>query len=266
MSNVTLPPASSPVSPAPAAPAKSAAPPRVPPLLLATRIARGVVVLLVVAFHLVVLAIRNPLDLWEKEITAELRERPISGQNWGAAAAADLDVKPPPSYLEDERFRDRYEKANRLSYRFVNMVGLEQDWCMFGAPLARYVTFLAVRLEFEDGTSELVFSLNEPADPTRYLRIGGYQIRKMEGYLMRPTSAELRDPKQAQFYEGYARHVLRNWRQAKPNDPRELQSIVFVRRKLRFPEPGQRHADVPPPHEDDVAAFDAQGKNGKTLP
>lgn len=267
MSNVTLPPTASQIAPPPAVTANPPAPvpPRVPRLVLATRILRFAIVLIVVAFHLAVLAARNPLDLWDKEIRAYLRELPLSGERWGAAAAADLDVKPPTSCLDDKQFSERFDKADRFSYKFCNGVGLEQDWCMFGAPMARTVKFLAVRLEFEDDTSELIFSPNEPADPTRYFRIGGYQIRKMEGYLMKPSFSDLRDPVQAQFYEGYARYVARKWQQAHPNDQRKLRSIVFVSRKWRFPEPNQKYANLPPPHSEDVVIFDAQGKNGKLL-
>jgi hypothetical protein len=252
-------------------------------LLLGTRVFRAAVVLLIVAFNLVVLAVRNPLDLWKDEVTACLYERPRCGH---AAAAqhpaeeergrereglATRDRPTPhhtPSYLDDVHVKERYEKADALTKRYVRMAGFEQDWCMFSpgrSGMSRDVYFLAVRLEFADNSSELIFSQNEPQDPSHYLRIGGWQIRKLENYVMKPTSRELEDPKDSRFYGGYARHVAERWRQDHPSDPRELRSIYFVRRWVFFPAPGQCHKDVDEPISTDVAVFDAQGRNGRAL-
>jgi hypothetical protein len=250
-----------PLAPAPA-PAESPPPtpqPGAPAWLVATRVVRGVIVLAIVAFHLVVLAIRNPLDLWDKEIREELRELP----RWGGAAAADPDRPEPYSYWGDEKFKERYLKADRFTWKFTNTVGLEQRWTMFSPPMARKGDFLAVRLEFTDGSQEMIRSDNEPTDPTSYLRVGGWQIRKLEDYLAWPSESALSDAKEKKLWEGYARHVIKKWRDARPNDPRTLSLVVFVRRRLYFPEPGQTHKDVPPPYEKDVATFDA---NGKLLP
>jgi hypothetical protein len=268
MSNVTPAPVPPPAAPTPAAPA----PPEMPLvawlLLHASRIVRGAVILLVVAAHLVILAIRNPLDLWEKDIREELSQRPISGEAWGAAAAADPEVKPPESYLDNKEFRERFEKADRLTNRYVNMVGFEQDWCMFAPEMARKVDFLAVRLEFEDNSAETILSPNEPKDPACYFRVGGWQVRKMENYLMKPTSSALRDETQRQFYEGYVRHVLRHWQAAHPDDPRRLESVVLIKRSIYFPAPDRRYADVPWPEPGgkDLAVFDARGRNGRLAP
>jgi len=267
MSLVTPAPVPPPATPPPAAPAPQM--PLVARLLLnATRIARGAIVLLVVAAHLILLAIRNPIDLWPNEIREELRERPISGETWGAAAAAEADpkAKPPESYLDNKDFRERYGKADQLSDKYVNMVGFEQNWCMFAPPVARKVKFLAVRLTFDDGSAETILSENEPRDTACYLRVGGWQMRKIEGYLMGVSSSDLRNGTQRQFYEGYARHALRKWQLTHPDDPRRLESIAFVTRLIYFPAPDKRYADVPrpTPHEETLVTFDAQGRNGRS--
>src|SRR5690242_15852205 len=89
-------------------------PPRPPAWLVATRVARGAAVFAFVGFHLVVLAIRNPLDLWDKDFRQALHELP----RWGGAAAADPDAKP-YSYWNDETFRERYRKADRFTWVYT---------------------------------------------------------------------------------------------------------------------------------------------------
>jgi hypothetical protein len=228
-----------------------------PAWLVATRIARGVAVFAFVGFHLVVLAIRNPLDLWDKEIRQALHELPPRG----CAAAADPDAEP-NNYWSDKTFRERYKKADRFTWVYTNAVGLEQRWTMFSPPMARKGDFLAVRLQFTDGSQETLYSDNEPRDPTSYFRLGGWQFRKLEDYLAWPGEGALSDARnpERRLWESYARYAIGRWKQARPNDPRQVRSAVFVRRRLYFPEPGQTHDDVPPPYEKDVATFDADGK------
>lgn len=233
-----------------------------PPLWLAlTRVARGAAVIAFVAFNLVVLAIRNPLDLWDSEIRELLREFP----RWGGAAAADPDAEAPRSYWADPVFQERYRKADRFTRRFTNTAGFEQDWRMFRPPMSTYVYFLAVRLEFTDDTQVTVLSDNEPNDPTSYFRLGGWQERKLENQLLNVNADVLRDEKERLLYEAFARHTARRWRAANPNDPRELKSVVFVRRTIHFPKPGQTFEDVGEPTEGDLASFDPQGTNGRAL-
>lgn len=251
MSNITP-------APAPPPPAAPAAPTPVPPHRLLWRYFKSAAVFLIVAFHLAVLLIRNPLDLWDKEIREYLREKPA----WGGAlaAAADERLEAPRSLWD--RYGDDYKKADRFTYKFTNWAGVEQRWVMFSPPLARKGDFLAVRLEFTDGSPpEVLFSENEPADPSSFFRLGGWQVRKLEDYLAWPSDGTLFDSgPEKRLWEAFARHSVKKWRQMRPGDPRKVERVVLVRRRLYFQAPGQRPEDVDPPTEREVATFDAEGR------
>jgi hypothetical protein len=350
----------------PAAPAAAGVGPvPVSGLRRAWRIFKGLFVVLVVVFHLVVLAVRNPLDLWEDALEKWMKEHPahfkltdeslaslradkvpaavldrleavkdrdldqsqfakacaaaLDEDEWDnhhklildharvrfkltdkalaalrtdkvpddvllklqsvrdrelnepefkAACAAALDSKEWAKHQELilyhakwnywARYGDKVYRADDFTYRFTNLVGIEQRWVMFGAPLSRDVDFLTVRLEFTDASQEVLLSANEP-NPTRYFRFGGWQVRKLEDYLLGVPRNMDTDPRKPQW-EGYARYKHHQWRELRPGDPRQLSQIVFVRRRIYLPEPNQDFADVAPPREWDLVVFDAKGK------
>ena len=67
------------------------------------------------------------------------------------------------------------------------------------------------------------------------------------------------------MWEAYARHKLRQWKAARPGDPREVTRLVFVRRRLYFTGPGQTYKDVQQPTErDKTATRKAQKDPGRT--
>jgi hypothetical protein len=206
---------------------------------------KGGVIFLVVVFHLAVLAVRNPLDLWYNEVRASMQNHQWDAkQTWW------------DRFGKDER--GEFRLADNFTWKYTNTVGMEQRWSMFSPPLARGAPFLAVRLEFTGGTSETILSTNEP-DPGSYFRVGGWQVRKLEDYLMWP-SKDLASDGELPLWEAFARYKARQWRANRPGDPRQVQRIVLVRRRLSFPEPDQTSADVKPPSEEDVLSFDATGK------
>jgi hypothetical protein len=219
--------------------------PAVPLYLRVWRYVKGGVALFIVVFHLAVLAVRNPLDLWYNEIRDWLKEHPAGAeQSWWAEVG--------------EKERGPLRLADNFTWKYTNFWGIEQRWVMFTPPVARKAPFLSMRLEFGDGSSELMLSCNEPDDPARFCRVGGWQARKLEEYLLYPTRDLAHDPERP-LWEAYARHKLHKWHRARPGDPREITRLVFVRRHLHFTAPGQTHADVDPPTEDDIVYFDANG-------
>lgn len=236
-------------------------PPSRPWYLVAWRIVKALLIFLIVAFHLVVLAIRNPMDIWETEIPEGLKAQPA----WGGMAIAALDddtAKAPKSVWE--QYEDEYYLVDRATWRFINFIGLEQRWTMFSPPMARDAEFLAIRIEFTDGTQELLRSDNEPHNPDCYFRIGGWQGRKLEDYLSsRSKARQIRsDPndKERKLWEAYARLALRRWRAAKPGDPRQPERIVFVLRCIPFLAPGEKRKPIT---ETELITFDS---NGRVLP
>jgi hypothetical protein len=217
----------------------STSPARPPLYRLVWRYVKGFLIFLVVVFHLLVFAIRNPLDLWDAEIRAWLKKTPDAENNrW-------------------DRYGDLYKKADTFTFKYTNLVGIEQRWVMFSPPVSRWAAFLAVRLEFTDGTQAVLYSDNEP-DPRSFFRVGGWQQRKLEDALLWPHD-NLATHDERPLWEAYARHSLRRWQAKRPGDPRTVQRIVFVRRKLFFPEPGQTASDVDTPVELDIARFDGKG-------
>jgi hypothetical protein len=198
------------------------------------RFAKGLLVFFIVAFHLVALAIRNPLDLWYKPIRAWIEDNG-HWQRWG----------------ED------FQLADRFTWKYTNLVGCEQCWCMFSPPVARRAPFLGVRFDFTDGSSELVRSRQEP-EPTSFFRVGGWQQRKLEDYLLYPPDNLENNPERP-LWEGYARAHLRRWRERNPDDPREVERVVFLRRRIHFPRP-EAKPEYDPPTEAEIASFDAEGR------
>jgi hypothetical protein len=197
---------------------------------------RGVLIFLFVTFNLVVLAIRNPLDLWYKPIKEWVQKN-----GWW------------------ERHGETFKLADRFTWRYTNLVGCEQRWVMFSPPIARRGPFLGFRLEFTDGTWEAIRSDNEPEKLTSFFRIGGWQRRKLEDHLVDPGKNLANDPERS-LWEGYARHVLRHWKHQHPADQRTIASLVFIRRDIDFPPPDADPSHYDPPIENDVAIFDAEGR------
>jgi hypothetical protein len=205
---------------------------------------RGVVICIVV-FHLLVLAVRNPLDLWYKPIRGWMQKHPT-------------DAEQGRTYWDrfGEKDRSPIRVADRFTYKYTNLAGIEQRWVMFSPPVARSAPFLAVRLEFTDDSSETLLSPNEP-DPTSYFRVGGWQVRKLEDYLAWPPD-DLKDDAELPLWQAFVRYKVQQWSDS--GDPRQVQRVVLVRRRIYFPERGQTYDDVEPPSEKDVVSFTPEGK------
>ena len=219
---------------------------------LAWRYARGCIIFLVVVFHLLFLAIRNPLDLWYRGICDWMKHVPV-----GELLESEEDPLPPTWW---DRYGDEFELTDRFTFRYANLFGVEQGWCMFQPPVAREAYFLGARVEFRDGSSSLLLSDNAPIDPTRYFRLGGWQTRKHEDDCLYYANELSTDFHSLSKWSGYARHLVRKWKATHPDDPREVERLVFVRRRIGFPEPGQRYEEPATRHVADMSAFDAEGR------
>jgi hypothetical protein len=204
------------------------------PLGLLWRFIKGFLVFVIVVFHLVVLAIRNPLDLWYKPIRNWMQEK----GTW-------------------ERYGERIKLADKFTWKYTNLVGCEQCWSMFSPPVARRAPFLGFRIDFTDGSFETLLSAHEP-EPNSFFRIGGWQRRKLEDYLLYPD--DLKNDPERSLWEAYARVVLRQWHKEHPDDPRKIERIVFLRRRIYFPKPDSDPTIYDPPTETEIASFDAEGR------
>ena len=204
------------------------------PLGQALRVAKAVAVFLVVAWHLAYFAIRNPLDLWKKQIRSYLEQK--AGWQEGGERA--------------------FEIADEATHLFDNLAGCEQRWLMFSPAMARGSGFLATRYEFSDGSEATVFSDNEP-EPTRFFRVGGWQTRKLEDCLFEvPSESGSEFP----IWAAFVRAKARAWKENHPADPRELARLVLLKRFLKFPcwdEPAGVYGE---PEETVLATFDPNGR------
>lgn len=153
------------------------------------------------AWHLLVLAVRNPVDQWP-----------------GLSAAV-------PGWLD---------AATRA---YADRLGVEQGWPLFAVPVWRNSPFPAVRLEFSDGTCETVLSPNEPADPADFVRLGGGRDRRLDDHLA-AGAGSLPDTREFPLWRAVVRRAVADWRRRNPDDPRVVQAAVVVIRDHRAPPPG----------------------------
>ena len=194
------------------------------------------VVFLFVTWHLFFLITKNTIDLGGEEFESYAEDHPF----WQPVL---------PIY--------GWTKDKTASYE--STLGIDQGWMMFTSPLTRGAVFLAVRIEFADGTSTLVQSENEPSDPAHFYRVGRPRQRKLEAWLVRESNKNRQTGYRQPLWEQTARQYLRRWQDNHPNDPRTPQQLVMLRRRIAIPEPN----DEPGSYQDAtvrvVATFDAQG-------
>ncbi len=150
------------------------------------------------------------------------------------------------------------ELTRKTLGRYERYTSMDQAWGMFSSPLFRTLPFPAVRITFSDGGSELVRSSNEPEDLTRFLRIGGARLRKLEHSFVTNRSSlrgDYREPIQRRLAESY----LHRWRAAHPDDPRRPVKLTLIRRDFTIPQPGESWPAEPVATESDIAGFDLEG-------
>jgi hypothetical protein len=163
--------------------------------------------------------------------------------------------------LRGPEVRARAGALDRATERYANLVGCEQDWRLFSAPVAREAAFPAWRLELSDGSAVTVRSAGEPADSAAYFRVGGWQLRRLEDHLVDPP-AEREAAAVWPLWEAAARDRAAAWRRDHPGDPRAVRRVVLVRRLYTLPRPEADPAR-PAVSETDLAAF---APNGRAMP
>jgi hypothetical protein len=224
-------------APPPAAePASAPAPlplPRPSPLRQVAIVLKVAAVAGFVLWQLFFLVVRNPLDFWYKPLKGWLRDEDL----WDSSAKFVVDP------------------ADDATTYYGDYTGIDQNWKMFTPPLARTATFLGVRVEFADGTSDVVASENEPADPQSYFRYGGWRQRKLEDQMAFSTPGSLWGEPERALWEAYARWSLRRWKAAHPNDPRTVTHVVLIGRRFTFPKPDEDPSAVGGPEESTGGTF-----------
>lgn len=197
---------------------------------------KSVAVFLFVAWHLFFLVTRISIDLG-----GDAFEDFAEGSGWWESVE--------PVYQWTEETTRKYETT--LEHN--------QEWVMFTSPLARSCGFLAVRIEFSDGSSALVRSENEPDDPSHFFRIGRARQRKFEDWLVRESNDARRGGYRGPLWEQTVRRYLLRWQEENPDDPRTPQRLVMVCRRFAIPSPDEEPGSYPEATVREVAAFDADG-------
>jgi hypothetical protein len=177
-------------------------------------------VCLFVVWHLLVQVVRNALDVYGSPVRGWVEPRL-------AAAWA----------------RESFDALDTATQRYSYFTGVQTGWSMYAAPVARWALFLAVRLEFDDGSSADVLSPNEP-DPDHFFRAGNWRRRKLEDALLDLRGRTPATHTDRAVYEAYVRHRLRAWRAAHPDDRRTVTRILLLRRDVSLALPDR--PDVPP--------------------
>lgn len=216
------------------------------PLSSFRRYAKVTLVFLVVAWHLFFFAVRNPLDLWDDAITSWLRRA-----GW---FYRDSDTVPEHAW----NVRPGYRFFDELTFRYANTVGVEQRWVMFTPPMAQRAPFLAVRFEFDDDSTELVKSANEPT-PHQFFRFGDWQNRKYEDAIMEIPDRKGDDNPEWPMWVQFVRRVVARWKAKHPDDTRRMVRVVLVKRFIDFPNPDQP-SDQYTYDTEDLVTFDPEGK------
>lgn len=214
------------------------------------RYLKATVIFLIVTLHLLFLVIRNPLDLWDEHI-----------KNWLVSQKVWQD-DPPTDEQKDAHFniRPAYRFVDELTYRFAQTTGTEQRWVMFTPPMARRAPFLGVRLEFADGSRVVVPSDNEPRDPTDFLRIGNWQVRKLEDVIYDIPATRGEANPEWPMWEAYVRWRVRHWKNTYENTDHEPVRVVLIKRVIYFPGPFEAPNRYSYGEEEDLLSFTPQGK------
>ncbi len=220
----------------------SAAPePSSPPApSLPRRVGRWLVTALIVVFvvwHLFFLGFRSFYDLLDEDEIAAWKKK----HKWW------------------KKVEPAFDAVERYSRRYGAFCGIEQGWRLFSGPMARRAPFLAARLDFTDGSEELLTSENEP-DPTAFFRAGGWRQRKLEDYLCAISPDKLADSDERPLWEAYVRWSVERWRQRHPDDPRQVRRVVLVVRHIYFPVPGKDPWDFDDADETTIGTFGPDGE------
>ena len=185
-----------------------------------------------VGWHLVFLLFRNPISVQEQAFEDWLARR-------HAVVRAPIDA------------------LNRMFVAYEHALALDQGWRMFVAPLARDAPFPAVLIAFDDGTSEIVRSDNEPSDPNGFvLRRAQPRLRKHETQV---ASTELAELGLGAYWSRYLEWQCRRWRRAHPSDGRRVVELSLLRREYALPAPGAREPGVGAPETFLIGSMPAEG-------
>jgi hypothetical protein len=132
------------------------------------------------------------------------------------AVRAALQKSPPAQRVAPDLFdgkgrvHDGLRAVERVTLRWAELTGQAQCWQLFAPDVADVIPFLAVELRWDDGRPPvLLLSVNEPADPDRFVRLGHFRLRRYESTLdlAPPPGGAPFDPRGEDWAAAVERHV-----------------------------------------------------------
>lgn len=117
--------------------------------------------------------------------------------------------------------------------RYEDYLGLDQGWGMFSSPVWKTTPFPALRLEFTDGSSDVMRCDNEPADIKNYFKTTRSRLRKFEEHLLGVSDGDYRRP----MLVAYANWRVDEWQHRHPDDTRQVKQAVLLKRIYEVPGP-----------------------------
>jgi len=125
------------------------------------------------------------------------------------------------------------DDESNIVQQYGSYLSIDQAWGMFSSPVWKKTPFLAVLLEFDDGSRELMWSDNEPRDVQRYFKTTMARLRKIEDHLLGLSENDYRYA----MWKRYAHWRVDRWLDANPDEPRRAVRVVLLKRVYQVPGP-----------------------------
>jgi hypothetical protein len=129
--------------------------------------------------------------------------------------------------------------ANAHTQRWADLTGQAQAWSLFAPDVTDYVPFVALELRWDAGEPpRRLPSLNAPADPRHFFRVGNFRLRRYESTAdVSPTAGQPFDPSGA------------DWRMTLAWAVWNRQGYILTYLAWRLEAFRRAHPELPPPSQ-----------------
>jgi hypothetical protein len=155
--------------------------------------------------------------------------------------------------------------VTKLTERWGELLGQPQSWSLFAPEISKGITFVGMRLRWDDPDDKqedeedpvphpevFLRSANEPENPRSFFRLGHFRLRKYESYLdvvlKFREKEEVRDGHTVKRRETPEEAVER-WRDNIKDKVNKEWDTIPAYFRMRYREFRDAHPDVPPPRQ-----------------